>query len=184
MKNEILPYAVISEDDSIVSMLQTNEKGYKKSIENKQIWAVNPETQRLLPVEGYGTARAFREKNGWYEVVVRSGVSTEAGETDSSDDPPPQTTGSGRSEIIERLYAVIEQRKKDMPEGSYTTHLFNSGMLKIKKKTGEEAVELLLAEDHDEIVFEASDLIYHMLVLLAAAGIKPEEIFQELESRE
>ncbi|HAK44602.1 MAG TPA: phosphoribosyl-ATP diphosphatase [Spirochaeta sp.] len=86
--------------------------------------------------------------------------------------------------MIERLYAVIEQRKKDMPEGSYTTHLFNSGMSKIKKKTGEEAIELLLAEDHDEIVSEASDLIYHMLVLLAAADIKPEEIFKELESRE
>lgn len=187
MKSEIKPYAIISNDGTIMSILQTNEKGYKKSIENKQIWAVSADTERLLPIDDLGPVTAFREKDGWYEAVVKddSGKTAAAKKQDceASSDKPASATGAG-SEIIERLFRVIEQRKIDMPEGSYTTHLFNSGMSKIKKKTGEEAVELLLAEDRDEIIYEASDLIYHMLVLLSAAEINPAEIFFELESRE
>ncbi|MDC7226085.1 MAG: phosphoribosyl-ATP diphosphatase [Spirochaetales bacterium] len=188
MNSKILPYAVVSPDGRILSMLQTNEKGYKKSIENSQIWAVNPETERLLPVEIPGTVCGFSEKEGWYEVVVgdtaKSAQETEGASDRVSAKAPGAVSTDSDAGIIDRLYSVIEKRKIEMPEGSYTTHLFNSGLSKIKKKTGEEAVELLLAENHDEIVYEAADLIYHMLVLLAAADIRPEEIFKELESRE
>lgn len=188
MKIDIIPYAVISEGGTIISMLQTNEKGYRKSIENNQLWAVNPETDRLLPVDSPGRITGFREKDGWYEVIVKEegALADEGPDGRSSDEEDSISTASngGDASIIDRLYKIIEQRKVDMPEGSYTTHLFNSGMSKIRKKTGEEAIELLLAEDSSEIVFEAADLIYHMLVLFAAADIKPEQVFKELESRE
>ena len=183
MKPEILPFVVVTGDGEIQALLGTNEKGYKKSIENSQIWAVNPDTQRLLPVEGYGRVLSFREKPGWYEVSVAVEKADSEIE-DKAEAENPDKSSSSASEIIERLYSVIEQRKESLPEGSYTTHLFNSGLAKIKKKTGEEAIELLLAENHDETVYEAADLIYHMLVMLAAEGIKPDEIFRELESRE
>ncbi len=190
MNSNVLPYAVLSENGGILKMLQTNEKGYRKSIENNRIWAVNPDTDRLLPVDDLGIVKGFSEKDGWYEVTVQSAADPASGLQTAAEKPVPgpdpaslNPAGSG-SEIIERLFGVIEQRKKEMPEGSYTTHLFNSGMSKIKKKTGEEAVELLLAEDRSEIIYEASDLIYHMLVLLSAADINPEELFRELKRRE
>ncbi len=70
-----------------------------------------------------------------------------------------------------------------MPEGSYTTHLFSSGNEKIRKKTGEEAIELILASTRDELVFEAADLLFHLLVLLEDEGIGLEEIIGELQKR-
>ena len=70
-----------------------------------------------------------------------------------------------------------------MPEGSYTTHLFEKGEEKIRKKTGEEAIELLLARERSDIVYEAADLIYHMMVLLEVKEIPIGEVLGELESR-
>lgn len=182
MSADVKPYIVLSKDGGVLRLLQTNEKGYKKSIENNQIWAVNPETERLLPETLNGRIRAFREKAGWYEVHVEEHESETKEEKLNGGNP--EATLDSESDIIYHLYRVIEKRKKELPEGSYTTHLFNSGLSKIRKKTGEEAVELLLAESREEVVYEASDLIYHMLVLLSAMDIGPDEIFKELKNRE
>ena len=84
---------------------------------------------------------------------------------------------------MKTLSKVISDRRKKMPEGSYTSHLFREGGLKIRKKLGEEAVELVLARNHGEVVYEAADLIYHLLVLLEEEGIGIDEVLDELESR-
>jgi phosphoribosyl-ATP pyrophosphohydrolase len=99
-----------------------------------------------------------------------------------------EVSGSGAASengaaVLEELAAVIRERREKMPEGSYTSYLFKEGAEKIRKKTGEEAVELILARGRDEIVYEASDLIYHLLVLLEAEGIPLEEVLQELRGR-
>ena len=70
-----------------------------------------------------------------------------------------------------------------MPEGSYTTHLFSAGNEKIRKKTGEEAVELILASDRAQLTSETADFIYHLLVLLEVEGISLDEIAAELKGR-
>ena len=88
--------------------------------------------------------------------------------------------------MITQLEAVISQRQAEMPEGSYTTYLFSKGQDKILKKVGEEAAETIIASknnDPQEIVAEASDLIYHLLVLLAHHKISFSEIEAELEQR-
>ena len=87
------------------------------------------------------------------------------------------------SDVLLSLEQVILDRMKTLPEGSYTTHLFNSGGEKIRKKTGEEAVELILAKNRDEIVYEAADLIYHMMVLLSHEGISIKSVLSELSNR-
>jgi phosphoribosyl-ATP pyrophosphohydrolase len=81
------------------------------------------------------------------------------------------------------LIQVIKERKANRPEGSYTTHLFNSGIEKIRKKTGEEAIELILARRREDIAYEAADLIYHLLVLLEAEDIDLGEVLEELSRR-
>jgi phosphoribosyl-AMP cyclohydrolase / phosphoribosyl-ATP pyrophosphohydrolase len=88
--------------------------------------------------------------------------------------------------VLRELYGVIEQRKEQRPEGSYTTYLFNSGLDKILKKVGEEATETIVAAKNAEskqLIAETSDLIYHLLVLLVERGITFDEISQELKTR-
>lgn len=89
-------------------------------------------------------------------------------------------------EILERLYKLIEERKRLMPPGSYTTSLFENGPDTILKKVGEESSELIVAAkggDRDEIIYEAADLFYHVGVLLVEKGVSLTEVLEELRGR-
>jgi phosphoribosyl-AMP cyclohydrolase / phosphoribosyl-ATP pyrophosphohydrolase len=89
-------------------------------------------------------------------------------------------------DIFTRLEKLIAQRREEMPEGSYTTYLFQEGQDKILKKVGEEAAETIIASKNNspaELVYEASDLLYHLLVLLRFHGIPFEDVEAELERR-
>ena len=87
---------------------------------------------------------------------------------------------------LEGLMGLILGRKTDKKEGSYTTYLFEKGLDKILKKVGEESTEVIIAakaEDKAETVYEIADLAYHVMVLMAEAGITLEELHKELASR-
>ena len=87
---------------------------------------------------------------------------------------------------LEGLYDLLLSRKAEMPEGSYTTYLFQKGLDKILKKVGEESTEVIIAakaQDKAETVYEIADLAYHVLVLMAQAGISVEDIRKELAGR-
>ena len=87
---------------------------------------------------------------------------------------------------LEGLYKLLLSRKKEMPEGSYTTYLFQKGLDKILKKVGEESTEVIIAgkaEDKAETIYEIADLAYHVLVLMVQMGISVEEIRSELAGR-
>lgn len=89
--------------------------------------------------------------------------------------------------MLEKLYIEINDRKHNPKEGSYTAYLFDKGLDKILKKVGEEATEVVIAaknEDKQELIYETSDLLYHLLVLLAEKGITLEELNTELQSRQ
>ena len=84
------------------------------------------------------------------------------------------------------LMSLIEGRKLEQKEGSYTTYLFNKGIDKILKKVGEECTEVIIAakaQDKAETIYEISDLAYHVMVLMIEAGISLEDIHKELASR-
>ena len=87
---------------------------------------------------------------------------------------------------LEGLYQLLQIRKKELPEGSYTTYLFQKGLDKILKKVGEESTEVIIAgkaEDKAETIYEIADLAYHVLVLMVQMGISVEDIRAELASR-
>ena len=87
---------------------------------------------------------------------------------------------------VEGLYGLLEGRKKDLPEGSYTTYLFQKGLDKILKKVGEESTEVIIAGkagDKAETVYEIADLMYHVMVLMVEMGISVEDVQAELASR-
>ena len=87
---------------------------------------------------------------------------------------------------LEGLFGLLEGRRKDRPEGSYTTYLFDKGLDQILKKVGEECTEVIIAakaEDKKETVYEIADLAYHVMVLMCQCGISVEDIHRELASR-
>ena len=89
-------------------------------------------------------------------------------------------------DVIQDLYEVILSRLEQRPDGSYTASLFNRGEDRILKKIGEEAAEVIIASkngDPGELVGEAADLVYHLLVLLAWHGLTPGDIKAELAAR-
>ena len=84
------------------------------------------------------------------------------------------------------LYDLLLGRKKDRPQGSYTTYLFDKGLDKILKKVGEECTEVIIAgkaDDKAETIYEISDLVYHVMVLMIEMGISLDDITAELASR-
>lgn len=87
---------------------------------------------------------------------------------------------------LEQLYAVILNRKANPQEGSYTCYLFDKGLDKILKKVGEECAETIIAAKNDvpaETVGEISDLIYHLMVMMAEKGIPLDDVLAELDRR-
>lgn len=88
--------------------------------------------------------------------------------------------------FIRHLQSVVQQRHRDMPEGSYTTKLFIKGVKKIAQKVGEEAVESVVEAvdgNRDRFIYEASDMIYHLLVLMEQMGCTIEDLERELALR-
>ncbi len=85
--------------------------------------------------------------------------------------------------ILKELEETIKTRKNSMPEDSYTSTLFKEGREKIYKKFGEEAIEVIVAENKERIIYETADLLYHLLVLLSLNNITLKEIMEELGSR-
>jgi phosphoribosyl-ATP pyrophosphohydrolase len=88
--------------------------------------------------------------------------------------------------VLERLYEVIESRRDADPTTSHTAKLFSRGPRVIAKKLGEEAVETVIEGvdgDREHLVSESADLLYHLLVLWAARGVKPGEVWAELAGR-
>jgi phosphoribosyl-ATP pyrophosphohydrolase len=88
--------------------------------------------------------------------------------------------------MLNELFEIIKDRKLNLAEGSYTSHLFTSGEDKICQKVGEEAVEVILAakgQGKQRLIEETADLFYHVLVLLSSKGISLEEVEAELRQR-
>lgn len=88
--------------------------------------------------------------------------------------------------FLSELQRFIEKRHEEMPEGSYTTSLFKSGCGRMAQKVGEEAIESVIeamANNNERLIYEASDMIYHLIVLLTSKGLKIEDLAQELQKR-
>lgn len=125
------------------------------------------------------------DKDALTVMVEPDGPACHLGTTSCFENPLFQS--EDRHEFsYEGLMKLIEGRKTDEKEGSYTTYLFKKGLDKILKKVGEESTEVIIAakaEDKKETVYEIADLAYHVMVLMVEAGISLEDIHKELASR-
>lgn len=123
----------------------------------------------LLRVHQLGPACHTGEYSCFHNNVLEGGF----------DDPD-------NSSILEELYAIVQDRRANPKEGSYTNYLFDKGIDKILKKVGEETAEVIIASKNpgtDELRYEAADLLYHLTVLWCEKGLTPKEVFRELKSR-
>lgn len=186
----VLPLIVNIENHGVTGALM-NRKAYSKSVETKILWIVHPETGRVLPWAEEPIYLSLNEEQGFFSAELPLGSSLVGCELNVTDEDPEihknttlNSKREGNSNILYKLAETIAQRKKEMPSGSYTTHLFEKGIEKIRKKVGEEAVELILAQSKEDIVYESADLIYHLLVLLEAAGVEFHDLMVELERRD
>ncbi len=118
-------------------------------------------------------------------VVEKDGPACHKG-TDSCFTNPVFKSESLAEFSLEGLYDLLKGRKETLPEGSYTTYLFQKGIDKILKKVGEECTEVIIAakaDDKAETIYEIADLAYHVMVLMNEMGISMEEVHRELASR-
>ena len=118
-------------------------------------------------------------------VVEKDGPACHTG-TDSCFTKPVYQSEELSEFSLEGLYELLQGRKRDLPEGSYTTYLFQKGVDKMLKKIGEESTEVIIAgkaNDKKETVYEIADLAYHVMVLMCEMGITVEDVHRELASR-
>ncbi|HEU4594488.1 MAG TPA: bifunctional phosphoribosyl-AMP cyclohydrolase/phosphoribosyl-ATP diphosphatase HisIE [Pyrinomonadaceae bacterium] len=134
----------------------------------------------VVLVEPRGPACHTGERSCFHQEIEGAGQGSFA-ERDEAESP-----SSDFGAVIEQLFEVIESRQRERPEGSYTTYLFKEGLNKILKKVGEESAETIIAAkdgDAAALASEMSDLVYHLLVLLAERGLKLESLAGELARR-
>ena len=193
-KDPLWPVVVQISGEGVTAALM-NRKAFRKSIETGIPWIVQPETGRVLPWPGEPQSLSLSESSGCFLLTLPAdsipepygtGTPPEVNpdnRTDMEETPTFETGGMKKDSVMEQLSTLIAQRHNTMPEGSYTTHLFEQGLDKILKKTGEEAVELLLARNDKDVIYESADLVYHLLVLLEASGLSWSEVTRELSRR-
>lgn len=202
-KDRPVPLVVLDRSGNVRDVPACNAKSRAKSLEQNELWILRPDNGRVLPFLGGGVRCSAFTRGGeeleWYRVTVdldgaRATTTEDAsGSTQAlpreapAAEPAPAADPASKVDatipILTSLADLIAERHRTLPEGSYTTHLFSRGPSKIRKKTGEEAVELILAENRDEIVAEAADLLYHAMVLLESEGVRIEEVLRELARR-
>ncbi|MCX7788065.1 MAG: phosphoribosyl-ATP diphosphatase [Spirochaetes bacterium] len=184
MQEDHRPLIVCDESGRFLFLAYTDSKGYKSSLERGTLWAVHSESDRLLPTGNEGILQRIEDRGSYFyaEVSISSyhpGVTEEKNENLL---PPPSVSLSVDKQLA-ILLEIIRERKARRPKESYTGQLFELGIEKIRKKLGEEAVELILARKREEAIVEAADLLYHLLVFLEAENIDFSLVLEELNHR-
>ena len=148
----------------------------------KELWLKGETSGNYLHVV---SITADCDRDSLLVVVEADGPACHLG-TESCFEYPLYESENRQEFSLQSLMGLLAQRKKDLPQGSYTTYLFEKGLDKILKKVGEESTEVIIAaKDNDkaETVYEIADLTYHAMVLMTEMGISIEDVHKELASR-
>jgi len=193
-KNGLVP-AVVQDAASkeVLMVAYMNREALKKTLETKQTWFYS-RSRQLLWHKGATSGnkqdvveiRHDCDKDTLLILVQPQGPACHEGTYSCFHRSDGKQGSSDRFAIINELESVIAKREAEMPEGSYTTYLFEKGIDKILKKVGEEAAEVIIAaknRSHEELKWEVADLIYHLLVLLREQKLPLDAVLEVLEER-
>ena len=179
VSKKVLTVAYMNRESLEISMNEGTTCFWSRS--RQELWrkgATSGNRQHIVSIT------ADCDKDALTVVVNKDGPACHLG-TDSCFNYPVYE-GEGEEFSLEALMKVIEGRKLEKKEGSYTTYLFEKGIDKILKKVGEECTEVIIAgkaDDKAETIYEISDLVYHVMVLMIEMGISLDDIRNELASR-
>ena len=192
-KDGLIPAIVIDTvSKKVLTLAYMNEESLKITIEKKLTCFWSRSRQELwLKGETSGNYQhvvsitADCDYDALVVEVEKDGPACHLGEESCFHNPvfdnPEKTSFS-----LEGLMGLLKGRKELMPEGSYTTYLFQKGIDKILKKVGEECTEVIIAskaDDKKETIYEVADLCYHVMVMMTEMGISIEDVHKELASR-
>lgn len=178
---EVLTVAYMNEE-SLQKTIETNETWFFSRSRN-ELWhkgATSGNTQQVVSI------KADCDQDALVIEVLPAGPACHNGTTSCFTESLVENARPGTVAILPQLVEVIKQREIDMPEGAYTTYLFEKGIDKICKKVGEEATEVVIGaknRDAEEVKWEAADLIYHLLVLLQEQKVDVYEVLEVLQKR-
>ncbi len=187
--NGLIPAVVVSEATNQVLMVGfMNEQALEKTMDTKLVTFFS-RSRNCLWTKGETSGNFLDVVSLWQDcdddtLLIRAnprGPVCHTGEPTCFNDP-----NNSNVQFLQTLYKVILQRKADKPEGSYTAKLFERGADRIIQKVGEEAIEVVIAaknRDHHELKNEASDLLFHLLVLFAEQGIELQDVIATLQAR-
>ncbi|QEK97376.1 bifunctional phosphoribosyl-AMP cyclohydrolase/phosphoribosyl-ATP diphosphatase HisIE [Bacillus amyloliquefaciens] len=175
----------------VLTLAYMNRESYEKTIETKETWfysrsrgelwhkgATSGNTQKVKAI------RYDCDQDALVVLAEPSGPACHKGSYSCFS--PEKADAQDRFRILNELESVIAKRQAEMPEGAYTTYLFREGVDKILKKVGEEAAEVIIAaknRDHEELKWEAADLLYHLLVLLREQSLPLDDVLDVLAKR-
>lgn len=178
---EVLTVAYMNEE-SLQKTIETNETWFFSRSRN-ELWhkgATSGNTQQVVSI------KTDCDQDALVIEVLPAGPACHNGTTSCFTESIVENARPGTVAILPQLVEVIKQREIDMPEGAYTTYLFEKGIDKICKKVGEEATEVVIGaknRDAEEVKWEAADLIYHLLVLLQEQKVDVYEVLEVLQKR-
>lgn len=193
----LVPLVVVRRGSPIRACL-AHKKSAQKTLETGVLWEVHPATGALVPAAAELRIASLRDMGGWYLAEAQDEARHEAGSTQDDSGAPRAAGGkaapvfsrdnkksgeTNHQDVLQAICDLAVERKKSRPEGSYTAHLFNEGEQKIRKKVGEEAVEVVLAQTEEDMANEIADLFYHLAVLLAEKNIPLSACLAKLEAR-
>ncbi|MBZ5517444.1 MULTISPECIES: bifunctional phosphoribosyl-AMP cyclohydrolase/phosphoribosyl-ATP diphosphatase HisIE [Bacillus] len=175
----------------VLTLAYMNRESYEKTIETKETWFYSRSRQELWHKGGTSgntqKVKAIRYDCDQDALIVLAEPSGPACHKGSySCFSPEKADAQDRFGILNELESVIAKRQAEMPDGAYTTYLFREGVDKILKKVGEEAAEVIIAaknRDHEELKWEAADLLYHLLVLLREQSLPLDDVLDVLAKR-
>ena len=177
---KVLTLAYMSRESLEISMREGRTCFWSRS--RRELWRkgeTSGNVQRIVDIT------ADCDRDALVVRVDKEGPACHLG-TDSCFNDRVFEDGEGEPFSVQGLYALLEGRRAALPEGSYTTYLFQKGADKILKKVGEECTEVIIAGkagDKRETVYEIGDLMYHVMVLMVEMGISVDEVLAELASR-
>lgn len=192
-KNGLIPAIVVDNlSKKVLTVAYMNEESLKISIE-KGLTCFYSRSRNELWLKGETSGNyqhivsitADCDKDALVVTVEKEGPACHLG-TDSCFNYPVYQSEELNEFSLDSLYELLLSRKSDLPEGSYTTYLFQKGIDKILKKVGEESTEVIIAgkaNDKRETVYEIADLAYHIMVMMVEMGISVEDVRRELASR-
>ena len=189
----LIPAIVVDSDTKkVLTLAYMNRESLEISMKEKRtcFWSRSRQTlwrkgETSGNVQHIVSITADCDRDALVVVVKKTGPACHLG-TDSCFETPVWENAELQSFSMDGLMEMLQGRKTEKKEGSYTTYLFEKGIDKILKKVGEESTEVIIAGkagDKRETVYEIADLTYHVMVLMVEMGISLEEVLTELASR-